>query len=115
MRYIYYALGFDREEERYTVLLNNDTYDESLYIKNVMARKIDTMLSEFFPQSEIQIEHSAPIEADAFSRYLSNKYLINISQHLCTGFDRDEEITIIKQKIPPLEDKNLDAVPDDQC
>ena len=112
---IYYALGFDILDDRYTLLLNNESYDDALNLKNIVARKIDTMISEFFPKNEIQIQELTALEPSVFVKYLSNKYQISISEYLCTAFTRDEEITIIKEKIPPfkedLEDCNTEQSP----
>lgn len=101
--YIYYAFSFSLENERYTVMLNSECYDSDRDLTNIAARKIDTMLSEFFPANEIQITHNQSVDSDAFITYLCEKYQISISQHLCISFEDDREIAIIKEKEQPLE------------
>lgn len=101
--YIYYAFAFSLEDDRYTVCLNNECYNDARDLTNIAARKIDTMISEFFPKNEIQITHESPIDSDEFIKYLCEKYEISISQYLCMGFEDDREICIIKEKETPLE------------
>lgn len=101
--YIYYAFSFSLEDDRYTVLLNNQCYDADRNLSNIAARKIDTMLSEFFPANETQITTDESVDSDSFITYLCEKYQISISQHLCTNFEDDREITILKEKEKPLE------------
>lgn len=113
--YIYYAFWFLLEDDRYTVYLNNQCYDDNRDLNNVAARKIDTMLSEFFPQNKTQITHDSSVDSDEFITYLSEKYQISISQYLCMGFEEDREICILKEKQKPLEEKgkecNIEQLP----
>jgi hypothetical protein len=112
--YIYYAFSFSLEDDRYTVLLNNQCYDSDRNLTNIAARKIDTMISEFLPANETQITTDESVDSDSFISYLCERYQISIAQHLCINFEDDREIAIIKEKEKPLE-KDLDVLPEDQC
>lgn len=107
--YVYYAFSFSVEDDRYTVMLNSECYDYNRDLTNIAARKIDTMLSEFFPANQTQITTNESVDPDSFTSYLCEKYQISISQHLCINFEDNREITIIKQKEKPLEREEDDC------
>jgi hypothetical protein len=112
--YIYYAFSFSVEDNRYTVLLNNECYDSDRNLTNIAARKIDTMISEFLPANETQITTDESVDSDSFISYLCERYQISISQHLCTNFENNTKISIFKEKEKPLQE-DLDVLPEDQC